>query len=414
MIVEKKLPNGIRLVYEHLPYLRSCSLGIWIANGSRHETPETEGMSHFIEHMLFKGTETRSARDIAEQTDDIGGYINAFTARECTCFYAKTLDSHLEEAMDILSDMISHPRLSPHDLALEKDVVTEEIHMYEDTPEELVQETLNSLCFPDHNIGKNILGTEESLASFTPDSVRAYMRKHYAAGNVVVAVAGNFDPDTLLDLTERCFADYPYREPFSPAWIQPQYHVGTHTDYKDIEQAHLAFSFPGLPSRDADLYAWLTASNILGGGMSSRLFQSIREEKGLAYSVYTYPTAYRDSGYTGIYIGCSPANAAQAEELLLREIELLRRDGVSEKELRRAKEQMKSSFILSEESTYSRMSQIGKQTVMHGNVRDENALLAQIDRITREDVSRIIDRLFCLEQMGKSYLLPETKTAEKN
>lgn len=409
MIVGKTLTNGIRLVYEHLPYLRSCSLGIWIANGSRHETPETEGISHFIEHMLFKGTETRSAREIAEHMDDIGGYMNAFTARECTCFYTKTLDSHLEEAMELLSDMVSHPRLAPNDLALEKDVVVEEIRMYEDTPEELVQETLNSLCFPHHSIGKNILGTAESLSTFTADSIRTYMRRHYAAGNVVIALAGNFDPASIVDLTERYFADYPYQDTFEPSWTRPVYHVGTQTEYKEIEQAHLAFSFPGLPSRDEDIYALLTASNILGGGMSSRLFQSIREEKGLAYSVYTYPTSYRDSGYTGIYAGCSPSNAAQVEELVMQEIETLRRDGVTEKELRRTKEQMKSSFILSEESTYSRMSQIGKQTVIHGNVRDENILLAQIDGICCDDVNRVIASLFRFDQMGRSYVLPEPK-----
>lgn len=409
MIVTKTLTNGIRLVYEHLPYLRSCSLGVWVANGSRHETPETEGISHFIEHMLFKGTQNRSAREIAEHMDDIGGYINAFTARECTCFYTKTLDSHLEEAMDILSDMVSHPRLASDDLALEKDVVAEEIRMYEDTPEELVQETLNSLCFPLHSIGKNILGTEESLASFTADSIRDYMHQHYAAENIVVAIAGSFDPAAIADLTEQYFSQYPYTAPFLPCWETPVYHTGVQTIYKEIEQAHLAFSFPGLPARDTDIYALLTASNILGGGMSSRLFQSIREEKGLAYSVYTYPTAYRDSGYTGIYAGCSPSNAAQVEELVMQEIRTLRQRGVTEKELRRTKEQMKSSFILSEESTYSRMSQIGKQTVIYGNVRDENELLKQIDAITCDDVNRVIETLFCFSDMAKAYVLPEPK-----
>mgnify|MGYP002542360654 CR=1 FL=1 len=407
MIIEKKLTGGMRLIYEHLPYLRSCSLGIWIANGSRHETSETEGMSHFIEHMLFKGTTSRSAREIAEQMDDIGGYMNAFTARECTCFYTKTLDSHLEEAMDILSDMVAHPRLNETDIALEKDVVAEEIRMYEDTPEELVQEQLNSCCFPGHSIGKNILGTIDSLASFTADSIRCYMQQHYAACNIVIAIAGNFDPEQLVDLTERYFSDYPYQETFHPTWEMPIYHAGAQSKYKEIEQAHLAFSFPGLPSRHEKMYSLLTASNILGGGMSSRLFQSIREEKGLAYSIYTYPSTYRDAGYTGIYAGCSPLNVEQVEELICRQIELLRRDGVTKKELLRTKEQMKSSFILSEESTYSRMSQIGKQLVIHGNVRDENKLLEEIDQITCDDVNRVIQELFQFDQMGKSYVLPE-------
>lgn len=311
--------------------------------------------------------------------------------------------------MDILSDMVSHPRLAPDDLALEKDVVAEEIRMYEDTPEELVQETLNAVCFPHHCIGKNILGTEESLSTFTADSIRGYMSRHYAVNNVVVAIAGNFDPSSIVDLTEQYFSKYPYTDSYLPSWETPVYHTGAHTKYKEIEQAHLAFSFPGLPARDADIYALLTAANILGGGMSSRLFQSIREEKGLAYSVYTYPTAYRDSGYTGIYAGCSPANTAQVEELVMQEIELLRQHGVTEKELHRTKEQMKSSFILSEESTYSRMSQIGKQTVIYGNVRDENELLAQIDNITCKDVNRVIETLFCFDDMAKAYVLPETK-----
>lgn len=407
MIIEKKLTGGLRLIYEYLPYLRSCSLGVWIANGSRHESPETEGMSHFIEHMLFKGTTSRSAREIAEHMDDIGGYMNAFTARECTCFYTKTLDSHLAEAMDILSDMIAHPRLSNTDIALEKDVVAEEIRMYEDTPEELVQEQLNGCCYPGHSIGKNILGTLDSLSSFTADSIRQYMQQHYASCNIVVAVAGNFDPDQIVDLTERCFSDYPYQQSFQPAWDNPIYHAGSQSKYKEIEQAHLAFSFPGFPSRHKELYSLLTASNILGGGMSSRLFQSIREEKGLAYSIYTYPTTYRDAGYTGIYAGCSPLNVEQVEDLICQQIELLRRDGVTPKELKRTKEQMKSSFILSEESTYSRMSQIGKQLVIHGNVRNEDTLLKEIDQITCDDVNRVIEELFQFDQMGKSYVLPE-------
>lgn len=408
MIHVETLDCKIRVVYEYLPYLRSVSAGVWIGSGSRNESEDYWGVSHFLEHMLFKGTKRRSAKEIAEEIDHIGGQINAFTARDCTCFYTKTLDTHLDIALDILSDMLKFPKLSPKDIELERGVVLEEINMYEDTPDELVHDLLAELCYRSHPIGRSILGSPHSLETLTSKKVRHYLETHYTGENIVISIVGNFDPKTIVDQVRRYFCPWPYQKAERLVDQAPIYHPGSEVRKKKIEQAHLCIAFPGLVHSDPEVYTLSLINTILGGGMSSRLFQHIREEKGLAYSVYSYPTVFEDTGYFTIYAGCSTENLEQVAEMILEEIRVLKRELIPESLLSRTKEQLKGNYILASENTSSRMISAGKQLLLYDRILTETDIINMVDAIDMRSVEKVIEKVFDFSQIASMAVVPES------
>ncbi|RIX51776.1 insulinase family protein [Paenibacillus nanensis] len=386
------LSNGLRVVVEYIPTVRSVSFGIWVKTGSRNETIENNGISHFIEHMLFKGTERRTAKDIADVFDGIGGNVNAFTAKEYTCYFAKVLDEHLPIAVDALSDMFFHSQFDETELAKEKNVILEEIAMYEDTPDDKVHDEASRASFGDHPLAYSILGLKDRLEAMGPDTLKGYMKERYTIENTVVSVAGNVEEGKLLELLEKHFGAFSnHAEPFVP---EAPVFRGDYVFYKKkTEQNHICMTFPGCSNKDAKLYAMVLLNNALGGGMSSRLFQEIREKRGLAYSVYSYHTGYADSGLFTVYAGTAPKQTKDVLNLTLEQIHELSVKGLAEDELHRGKEQLKGSLILSLESTSSRMNRIGKNELMLGHHYTLDELLKRIDNVTMDDVREVTKRI---------------------
>lgn len=396
------LDNGVRVVSEKIPYVRSVSIGIWVKTGSRNENSRNNGISHFIEHMLFKGTEKRSAAEIAETIDNIGGQLNAFTGKECTCFYAKTLDTHLALALDVLTDMFFNSLFAKKDIAVEKKVILEEIGMYEDSPEELVHDILSETVWNGNAIGYPILGGQKCLKAINKDSILSYMTENYAPENIVVSVAGNFEDDSLISLIEKYFggwkAETARRNEYEPVIFKP----GLKIREKETEQVHLCIGFKGIEHGNDRLYSLLAVNNIFGGGMSSRLFQKIREKKGLVYSIYSYPSAYKNAGLFTIYSGMKPEQLNEVSQLILEEIRLLVKKGIKPDDLAKSKEQLKGNFILGLESTSSRMNSIGKSELMLGYINTPEEVLKKIDAISMEIIDDIIDVIFGIGNAGVS------------
>ncbi|NTV89689.1 MAG: insulinase family protein [Clostridiales bacterium] len=402
MFIKHTLPNGLRIVSEKIPYVRSVSIGIWVKTGSRNENEQNNGISHFIEHMLFKGTEKRSAKEIAESIDNIGGQLNAFTGKECTCFYAKTLDEHLDLAIDVLSDMFFNSLFASKDMTVEKKVVLEEIGMYEDSPEELVHDILSETVWDGNPIGYPILGSKKSLKSIDIDAIRDYMNNNYTPENTVVAVAGNFDEKHLNQLVEKYFGSWVSKGTHHEHFPEVRFIPAFTTKEKDIEQVHLCMGFEGIEHGNDRLYSLLAINNILGGGMSSRLFQKIREKKGLVYSIYSYPSAYKHAGLFTIYAGMKPENLDHVREHIQDEIRLLRKKGIKPDDLMKSKDQLKGGYILGLESTSSRMNSIGKAELMLGYIDTPDQVLQKIDNISMEKVDEIIKTVFTPENIGVS------------
>ena len=315
----KTLSNGIKVVAEKIDYLKSISIGVWVGNGSRYENKEVNGISHFIEHMLFKGTKNRSAAQIAHEIDSVGGQLDAFTSREYTCFYTKTLDSHIPIALEILSDMLYNPSLSPDDMSLERQVIKEEIRMYEDSPEDLVYDLSSYAAWGDTPMGRTILGTYESLDSITPDIMRNYMNNHYTSANTIISVSGNFD-DTFFELLEKYFGTKKMLDtkPYLPD--APYISKNNIVKEKDIEQVQLVATFKGIDVMDESVYSLLVFNNVFGSGMSSRLFQNIREQRGLVYSISAGHSAYINTGVFDISAGMSPESLGEVAHLISKEI----------------------------------------------------------------------------------------------
>ncbi|MBD3858249.1 insulinase family protein [Bacillus sp. 28A-2] len=384
--------NGVRIVLENNPTVRSVAIGVWIGTGSRHETAEMNGISHFLEHMFFKGTKTRSARDIAESFDRIGGQVNAFTSKEYTCYYAKVLDSHAGYALDVLSDMFFHSAFDEDELKKEKNVVYEEIKMYEDTPDDIVHDLLSKAIYGDHSLGYPILGTEETLSTFNGDSLRAYMDEFYTPDRVVISVAGNVN-DTFIHEVEKLFGSYEGKGKKQPVEA-PQFHYEKLTRKKETEQAHLCMGFNGLPAGDKDIYDLIVLNNVLGGSMSSRLFQDVREDKGLAYSVFSYHSSFADNGMLTIYGGTGAKQLNLLSETILQTLDVLKRDGITQKELENSKEQMKGNLMLSLESTNSKMSRNGKNELLLGKHRTLDEIIDEINNVTLDGVNNLSKRLF--------------------
>ncbi len=385
----RTLKNGIRVVAERINYLKSVSIGVWVGNGSRFEKKHENGISHFIEHMLFKGTKSRSAKDIAVAIDNIGGQINAFTAREYTCFYTRTLDTHTSVAMDILSDMLFNSRLDKADMDLERKVIAEEISLYEDSPEDLVYDIASYAVWGDTPIGRPILGTKESLDIITPDIMREYMKSHYTSKNIIISVSGNYS-DSFFDGLEKYFGTAPLCDSLpdmEPAVYTPKNMVKT----KDIEQIQLVATFNGIDVMDDRVYSLLAFNNIFGSGMSSRLFQNIREKEGLVYSINAGHSAYLGAGVFDICAGMSPENLPRVCELISNEINIIKREKLGRDEVNTAKEQLKGSYILSYESTGARMQGAGRSMLLDKPIRTQEEILELIDRVDSESISDIID-----------------------
>ncbi|MFE4704207.1 M16 family metallopeptidase [Peribacillus simplex] len=392
MIKKYTCQNGVRIVLENIPTVRSAAIGVWIKTGSRNETPELNGVSHFLEHMFFKGTTTRNAREIAESFDSIGGQVNAFTSKEYTCYYAKVMDNHASYALEILADMFFNSTFDGEELKKEKNVVYEEIKMYEDTPDDIVHDLLSKAVYENHPLGYPILGTENTLETFNSDTLKKYVHDMYTPDKVVVSIAGNVD-EKLIQEVENYFGSYKGGEDRLEL-VKPSFHENRITRKKDTEQAHLCLGYKGLEIGNDKTYSLITLNNILGGSMSSRLFQDVREQRGLAYSVYSYHSSYQDSGMVTVYGGTGTNQLDSLYETIQETLDTLKRDGITEKELRNSKEQLKGSLMLSLESTNSRMSRNGKNELMLGEHRTLDDIIIKIDEVTEDTVNELANQIF--------------------
>ncbi|MGI6173186.1 MAG: M16 family metallopeptidase [Christensenellales bacterium] len=389
MIDERTMPNGLRIVGERIPHFRSVSVGLWIGAGSQYEERDPPGISHFIEHMLFKGTPRYSAKALAEVIDAVGGQMNAFTSKECTCFYAKVVDEHLRLALDVLSDMVLHPLLKKSDIEREKGVVLEEIDMLEDSPEDVANELLMLAHYGDQPLSREIVGTKESVSSITRESIAAYMDRMYRPENAVLSICGNYDPDALYDMAEEMLGEWAGGR-FSPAPYRSKDAEPTVLRReKAIEQVHLCLGYPALDIRSKDIYALSLFNSAFGGNSSSRLFQSIREEKGLAYSVYSSYAAMTDTGIFSVYAAVNRENVEETLALIEGEMQKLLRDGFTEKEFSMGREQMKGALILALESSSSRMMGQGRRKLLLGRVQSETEMIDRINAMTYDDVMRV-------------------------
>ena len=392
-IVRDVLPNGLRLVTERMPHVRSVSIGVWLARGSRHEPAAQSGIAHFVEHMLFKGTATRSAEDIAQTIDSIGGQMDAFTAKEYASYYIKVLDEHLPLAMDVLSDIVMRPALSPDDLEREKKVVLEEIKMVEDTPDDLVHELFAERFWRDHPLGRPILGTKETVEALTVDGLRRYFGSVYTSPNLIVVAVGNVEHAQVRDLVWRFFEGLPASsEPVrdDPPRVVPDVLIRN----KELEQSHVCLGTSGYRQDHADRYASYVLNTVLGGSMSSRLFQNVREKRGLAYAVFSGLSAYRDAGSVTIYAGCANEAVGELVDVVIGELRRMKEEALPDSELRRAKDHLKGSLMLNLESTSSRMSHLARQEIYFDRQFGLDETLTGVERVTTGDVQRVARDLF--------------------
>lgn len=393
MVVSETLPSGLRLVTESMPHVRSVTVGVWLKRGSRHESDAESGVAHFVEHMLFKGTTTRSAQQIAQTIDSIGGQLDAFTAKEYAGYYIKVLDEHLPLAIDLLADMVMRPALAPSEVEREQGVILEEIKMVEDAPDDLVHEVFIQQFWDRHPLGRPILGVPETVRSFTSPILRDYFERTYLAPHLVITAAGHLEHALLRDLIARAFADLPTASTpadEAPPTVQP----GLIVREKDIEQSHVCIGTAAYPQAHEDRHALFVLNTILGGSMSSRLFQHIREERGLAYAVWSNLISYSDAGALTIYAGCAVDRVHEVVDLTLAELAALRDAPVETDELQRAKDHLKGSLMLSLENTSSRMSQLARQELMFGRQFTLDEILGAIDAVTANDVQRVSADLF--------------------
>ncbi|WP_250672830.1 pitrilysin family protein [Paraclostridium ghonii] len=395
-----KLSNGLTIIGEEIPYLKSITLGVWVNAGSRIENEELSGISHFIEHMLFKGTKNRTSKEIASTVDNLGGQINAFTSKECTCYYVKLLDEHINIGIDILSDMFLNPLFNEKDIDKERQVIIEELKMYEDSPEDLVYDLLMEGIYKTDALGMNIIGSEESLYNIDIDTIKNYFEKYYVGSNSVISVSGNFKFEEIVELIESKFKDLP-KGNVDVSITEPEFHPCFIARNKDTEQVNLAISLKAIPLEcREDTYALSIVNNIFGGSISSRLFQNIRENKGLVYSIYSAPSLYRKSGELGIYASMSNENLKKVYNLVLEEIENLRKNHITDEEIKASKEQLKGSYILDLESTSSRMMSIGKAMILTKKVKNPNDIIESINNIDKDRIDLIIDKVFNVENIG--------------
>jgi predicted Zn-dependent peptidase len=403
--------SGLRIVTERMPSVRSVTLGVWVGAGSRDERPAVAGASHFLEHLLFKGTPTRSARDIAEAFEAVGGDLNAFTSKETTCFYARVLDRDLPMAVEHMCDMLQHSFLRSPDFEAERQVILEEINMHEDSPDELIHDLFTESLWAGHPLGRPVLGTVHSITSMNRDQVKRFYRRHYTPASFVVVAAGNVEHDRVVELVRDGMKTGRVKREGPPAWRlreardAPKPTGATLVRNRPTEQAHICVGTNGLPRSDPDRFAFGVVNQALGGGMSSRLFQEIREKRGLAYSVYSYHAMYAEAGLFTVYAGTTPKRAEEVLGVIRREVDDMGSGGITTEEFERAKGHMKGSLVLSLEDTSGRMSRLGKSEIAHGEILSVDETLDRIDKVTIEDARRVAERVLA-QPMGLAVIGP--------
>jgi predicted Zn-dependent peptidase len=388
LIVRDVLPNGLRLLTERMPHVRSVSIGVWLARGSRHEPQAQGGIAHFVEHMLFKGTATRSAEDIAQTIDSIGGQMDAFTAKEYASYYIKVLDEHLPLAVDVLADIVRRPALTEEDVEREKKVVLEEIKMVEDTPDDLVHELFTENFWVDHPLGRPILGTRETVEALTRQGLRTYFDTVYTAPNMIIAAVGNVEHQLVRGLVEAAFGTLSNDSigvSQAPPRVEPRIVIRN----KELEQSHVCLGTSSYQQDHEDRYSSYVLNTVLGGSMSSRLFQNVREKRGLAYAVFSGLSAYRDAGSMTIYAGCANSAIGELIDVVVVELKRIKEEKLPEAELRRAKDHLKGSLMLNLESTSSRMSHLARQEIYFDRQFGLDETLEGVERVTQEDVQRV-------------------------
>jgi predicted Zn-dependent peptidase len=405
MVTREVLDTGLRLITESMPHVRSVSIGVWLMRGSRHEIAARSGIAHFVEHMLFKGTSTRSAEDIAQAIDSIGGQLDAFTAKEYASYYIKVLDEHLPLAVDLLSDIVINPAFVDEELEREKKVILEEIKMVEDTPDDLVHELFTQHFWEGHPLGRPILGTKDTVESFTTQVLREYFQGAYTAPNLIVSAAGNLAHEQVRELVGRAFGKLPsVSVPHTDGMprVVPQIIVRS----KELEQSHLCLGTNSYPQNHDDRYVSYIMNTVLGGSMSSRLFQNVREKRGLAYAVFSGLSAYRDAGNITIYAGCANDAVTEVVNLCVDELRGMKGAPVPDTELRRAKDHLKGSLMLSLENTASRMSHLARQEIYFDRHFGLDETLAGVERVTSDDVQRVASDLFANGSLAATVLGP--------
>ncbi len=387
------IPNGTRVLTEYIPHVRSVTLGVWFETGSRDENQDQLGYAHLLEHMTFKGSERYGQRDIAEQMDACGGQLNAFTGKEYTCYYARVLDENLPLAVDILQEILMFPLLATDELDKERGVILEEIKMYEDTPDDQVHDYLCELLWPDHPLGRNILGTRESILKVKRSELVSFMQQYYTSDRMIIAAAGNVDHDQLVKLAEQ-FSGL-VRPSVTNTTKRPITNVGQRFNkFKEIEQTHLCLGGPAICRVDARKYVLHLLDTITGGGMSSRLFQELRENRGLVYSTYSYHSSYRDTGNFGVYAGCSHEQVNQVIDVMQEQLTALGTQQIAQDELVRAKGQLKGSLVLSLESTTNLMTKLAKSEMNYGRIFPTDEILAAIDSVSILQIRDLAQELY--------------------
>jgi predicted Zn-dependent peptidase len=398
------LPHGLTIITEQMQHIRSASIGIWLETGSRDEDSESNGISHFIEHMVFKGTKHRTAEEIARQVDSIGGNMDAFTAKECICFNVKVLDEHVPVALDILADLVLHPIFDAQDITRERGVILEEIKMDEDNPDYLVHEIFTQNFWRDHPLGKPILGTKETVKRFERQTVFDTYAHRFAPGNIIVSAAGNLDHDKFVELVSKHFD---HMKPAKNGFHSAQPKISSRIilrNKKALEQVQLCLGVPCHPIAHEQRHAGYVLNTLLGGGMSSRLFQNIRERQGLAYSIYSDLNPYRDTGCMAVYAGTSLASASKVVQSVVSEFRKLKQETVGDEELRRSKDQLKGSLMLSLESSTARMSNLARQEMYFDRFYDLDELIEKIEAVTADDLQSLANEFFQTEKVAVAAL----------
>jgi len=402
------LSNGIRVVSETLPKSRSVSIGVWVKVGSRHEPEEIGGVSHFIEHLFFKGTEKRTAKDIAIEMDSIGGEMNAFTSQETTTYYAKVVDEHLPVAIDILSDILLSSKFDPAEMEKERKVILEEIKSVEDTPDDYIHELITSTVWPDNSLGRPILGTKETIKGLKHKDIISYIEHYYSPKEIVISVAGNFEHTRLIELLNASFGKLArsgvIKKEVTPAFVHA---VGVKK--KQLEQVQVCIGCKGLHYTHEDRFVISALNTVLGNSMSSRLFQEIREQNALAYSIYSYVTSYRDTGLLTVYAGTDPSNALEVVRLVTKELRKIKEEGITHAEETRVRNQIKGSLVLSLESSNSHMSRLARQEIYFGKYLSMDDIIKGVEKVTAEQAQHLAQQLFTRENISLTILGPLNK-----
>lgn len=405
-VTKQVLPNGLTVITEPMPKVRSVSVGIWVRSGSRNESPPENGITHFLEHMVFKGTRNRSAEEIARSADSIGGHLDAYTSKEFTTFSIKVLDEHLARAFDVISDLVKNPLFRPEDVRKERRVIQEEIKMVEDTPDDLVHEIFTQAFWRGHALGRPILGTRRTVSGFDRRRLLHYFRRHYAPNRMLVTAAGNLKHARIVELVLRAFGDAPRGPaPARGSAPVPYAHLKLR-DRRDLEQVHLCVGAPGYPQAHEKRYALLVLNTVLGGGMSSRLFQNVREKRGLAYAVFSGLSMFADVGCLSVYAGTSTENFRRVVHLVMEEFHTLKAVPLNAEELKRAKDYLKGSLLLGLESTTSRMANLARQEMVFGRHISLDEIAAGIDAVTSDDVLAVAREIFAGERIALTALGP--------